>query len=409
MKYKNLLLIQPPNDAQRENLSRSNIYPPLGLLSIATYIKRHLGENINVKVIDLSVDTFIDISSLLDNVDILGISTNSFNYNNTLQITRKAKGKGVIVVLGGIHARSLKYNILKKQELVDYIIDGEGEISLLNLIQGEPLDNIPNLVYRNNGFISCNQTNNNDLSSLPIIDRSFIDMEKYISNFTLLNVHNFDYSRPTSVFTHKGCKWRDMSGGCIFCARKDTTLKMRPVDQIWHEIIELNHKYKSDYIWNIADDFLADINWTKEFISKKPKDLNIRFLIYARADNITEETIDLMNELNVHEVLVGFETGDQNMLIKARKGCNIKQNYSAAKLLGKSQFKLYPTFILGMPSENKNSMSNTIKFMHHIMNSCNVSRLVVSIFIPFPGSRAYQKWCQPIHYIRSMLQVTNLM
>lgn len=404
MKYKNLLLVQPSNDTGRENLSRSNIYPPLGLLSIATYLKHYVGERINIKIIDLSIDTFSDISTLLKEFDLIGITTNSFNYKNTLNIAEKAKEKGAAVVLGGVHARALKYNILKNKKFIDFIIDGEGELPLLKLILDEPLQNIPNLVYRNNGSISSNKNIFHDLSVLPIIDRNFIDIDRYIQNYETSNVHNFEYSRPTSIYTHKGCKWRDISGGCIFCSRKDTNLQMRAIEQIWHEIIKLHEKYSVDYIWNIADDFLADIKWIKQFTASKPKNLGVRFLIYTRADHITDETISIMDVLNVHEVLVGFETGDKEMLTKSRKGCSLKSNYNAVELLSKSKIYVYPTFILGMPDENIESMKRTLDFIRYIMERCNVSRLVISTLIPFPGSYAYQRFLSNNKLLEKYLQ-----
>lgn len=391
MKYHNLLLVQPANDEMREKVSRSNVYPPLGLLSIATYLRQILGDKLHIRVIDLSINEPIDISILLEGVDIVGITSNSFNYMNTLNIARMAKEKGATVVLGGVHARALNFNILNNRSFIDYVVDGEGEIPMLSLVKGENPHNILNLVFRNNDSVICNENMFHDISKLPIIDRDFINIEKYINNYSSINIHNFDYERPTSVYTHKGCRWRDISGGCIFCARKDTKFQARPIEQIWREILELHRKYNIDYIWNVADDFLADMKWVKKFVSKKPEGLNIRFLIYTRSDNITNEAISIMNELCVHEVLVGFESGDSDMLVKSRKGCNIRTNLNAVKILGSSKIKLYPTFILGLPGENTNSIKKTINFMHHVMGNCEVSRLVVSIMIPFPGSGAYQK------------------
>lgn len=389
MRCRNILLIHPQNDMGMERLSRSDIYPPLGLLSIATYLK-NMVKDLNIQVVDLNVDAFKDIDILVKDAEIVGITTTSFNYQNAIKIATKAKEEGVLVVLGGVHARALKYNILEKQKAIDYVIDGEGELPLLKLIQGESMENIPNLVYRDNGSVLENKKIFNDLSVMPIIDRNFININRYIDNYKSFNIHNFDYLRPTSVYTHKGCRWRDISGGCVFCARKDTKFQMRHIEQIWHEIRNLYEQHKIDCIWNIADDFLADLEWVKKFSKSKPKNFDIKFLIYSRSDNINKDAIALLDLLNIHEILVGFESGDSRMLINARKGCRLEDNYRAIKLLGKTKIKVYPTFVLGLPGESRDSIKKTIDFMHYVMGNCDVSRLVVSILIPFPGSYTYQ-------------------
>jgi len=385
-----ILLLQPRVDASLEFMSRNSIYPPLGLLSIATYLDSKFAEDVNIRLIDLGVDAPDNLEDLIRDSDLVGISANSFNYNNTLEISRIAKDSGAITVLGGVHARSLANEILSKREFIDFIIDGEGEHAFSMLVDGVNNSRIPNLVYRGvSGRINANPITEIDLANIPIIDRSFVDMNRYFHNFKTRNIYDFSFSRPTSIYSHKGCRWRDTNGGCIFCARKDTRFKTRGYDCFWREVRYLKEQYDVDYLWNIADDILGNIKWLQGMIRSRPHDIDMKFLNYARADAISSMTISMLRDFNTHELVVGFETGDPYMMRTAQKGCKIDSNYAAVELLSQSELLLYPMFVLGLPGESYKTLDNTFRFIESVISSCNVTRFVVSFLIPFPGSKAY--------------------
>jgi len=385
-----ILLIQPSVDSSLEIMSRNRYYPPLGLLSIATYLKSKFRVKINVRVLDLDVLSHANLESLVSTADFVGLSVNSFNYNNALEIARIAKDTGATTVLGGVHSRALGSEILRQRRYIDFVIDGEGEYAFSMLVEGVNNSRIPNLVYRGvNGRINANPITEIDLSDIPIIDRSFVDMNRYFHNFKTRNIYDFPFSRPTSIYSHKGCRWRDTNGGCIFCARKDTRFKTRGYDCFWREVRYLKEQYDVDYLWNIADDILGDIKWLQLLIKNRPQDIDVKFLNYARADNISPCTISMLRDFNTHELVVGFETGDPYLMRTAQKGCKIDSNYAAVELLSQSDLLLYPMFVLGLPGESHKTLDNTFRFIESVISSCNVTRFVISFLIPFPGSKAY--------------------
>ncbi len=375
---------------------RAKIYPPLGILSLATYLKLHLGDSIDIHVVD---EVIQDVPAEAYKNDVVCIGVNSFNYENGLRHVTNSKAQGAMTILGGPHATVLPEKILALRPEVDFVITHEGEVGLLQLLKNhmegtEDYSRIPNLYYRKNGEIrSSGIYAENDLRELPTLDRSYLPMEAYISNYQkgyqeLLN--KIKYRRPASIYSSKGCSWRDKSkGGCIFCARLEKNVRFRKPEDIWSEISTLVKKHNVDHIWDISDDNLNDIEWFKTFVSLKPNDIEPKFFIYTRAGAIKEEIVDCFKRLNVLEVYIGFESGDKDMLRSSRKGISIEQNFRAIELISQNGMYVYPSFVVGLPGESEESLRNTYHFAKKITEACNYYRISSTILIPIPGSQSF--------------------
>lgn len=390
-----------PKISQNYKGPRAKIYPHLGILSLATYLKNNLGEKVDITAIDEIIED--KISEDVYKCDVMCVSVNSFNYENGLKHAKKAKENGAAVILGGPHATVFPENILRIRPEVDFVITHEGEVSLLGLVSNimdrrSDYAKIPNLFYRENGVIRSSQLHyENDLKKLPIIDRSYLPIEQYINNYQ--NVYRdaldkIDYMRPTAIYSSKGCTWRDRSGGCVFCARLEKNVRFREIEDIWKEIRTLTEQYRIDHIWDISDDNLSDIKWYKDFVDQKPPDINPKFLIYSRAFAIKEELSVYLKKLNVHEIYVGFESGDQEMLRAAKKGSSLTQNIRAIEAISKFGVYIYPSFVLGLPDESESSLKNTLSFINKITQKCNFYRISATILIPIPGSEAFRLLAQ---------------
>lgn len=392
-----------PKVSQDYTGPRAKIYPPLGLLSLATYLNLHLETKVDLSVVDEVIVEQIPEGAY--DSDIVCIGVNSFNYENGLRHVTKAKERGALVILGGPHATVLPERIMTLRPEVDFIITHEGEVGLLQLIQNiiegtHDFSDIPNLYYRKDNEIKASTKYlENDLMELPLLDRSYLPMESYISNYQsgykeLLN--RIEYKRPASIYSSKGCTWREKSkGGCIFCARLEKSVRFRKPEDIWTEISNLIEKNNVDHIWDISDDNLNDIEWFKRFVSLKPNNIEPKFFIYTRASNLKEEFIEYFKRLNVIEIYIGFESGDTEMLAASRKGSSLAQHFRAIDLISKNGIYIYPSFVLGLPGESEKSLENTYEFAKQITESCNFYRISSTILIPIPGSQAFQ---QLIHH-----------
>ena len=377
--------------------SRKGMYPPLGLLSLATCLKKTHNDYIDVSIIDGDTQTIKH--EMFRGADIVGFHANTFNYENCLDLAREAKGYGAKIIFGGPHASILWENIMAKRSYVDFIVIQEGEKALSLLVEqllnkGENcFDDIPNLAYRNSdgGPVKSSTVHINTSEEMITPSREFINVDSYIDNYRKIYTKDcISFERPLSLYSSKGCSWRDKTGGCVFCARLERDVRFRSISEIWSEIRGLKEQYNTDYIWDISDDNLNSPKWFKSFVDQRPDDLSdISFLIYSRVNRIKEDIIPFLKKLNVYEVYLGIESGDDEILKSTLKGASSRIALNAAQRLKDAGIYYFPSFVLGLPGETEKSLSNTLKFSENLAKIGSIFRMSATILMPIPGSQVY--------------------
>lgn len=398
-----ILMVNARNDMNVTH-SRKGMYVPLGILSVASYIEEAFRDRVEIRVVDEDVED-LDVR-LLAQFDIVGFYSTTFNYVQSLSYAKLAHEAGNKVVMAGPHPTALPANIIRNQKTVDFVIVNEGEVAFMMLVQwmlGElkDLDKIPNLVFRgNDGEVHTNFVPlTNDLFKIPFPSRKFVPHEKYIENFHQLYPGQTQY-RHGSVFTSKGCAWRDKTnGGCVFCARHEEGMRFRSIDQLWEEVRYLKSEYGVNYVWDASDDTLNDRDWFIEFVEKRPKDLDdIQWLIYSRVTPIRDSLMPYFHQLNVDEVYMGVESGDTGVLKSAVKGQSTKSIRRAIETVAKSGIRFFPSFVLGLPHESKRSLENTVEMVRWMIQFENLNRASATVLMPIPGSPA---WFQCVERMKS--------
>ena len=302
-----ILLVNARNDTNVSH-SRKGMYVPLGILSVATYAEQQLPGRTHIEVVDEDVEV-LDTSRFAD-FDVVGFYATTFNYGQSITYAADVKAHGGGTILAGPHPTAVPENVVRNKSVVDFVITGEGEVPFVQLLRhlmgdGIERSTIPHLTHRlaDGAVVRNSATHENDLSELPIPSRKFVPMERYIENYQRAYPQH-DHLRHGSILTSKGCHWRDKTnGGCVFCARHDDGLRFRGIDQLWEEIRMLKTDYGVNYIWDAADDSLNDTSWFKEFVDRRPSDLeDIGFFIYSRVTPIRPDMIEYFKRLNVDEV-----------------------------------------------------------------------------------------------------------
>jgi radical SAM superfamily enzyme YgiQ (UPF0313 family) len=381
-----LQLINPPLSDLYHGISRSGAYQPLNLIALATYVKCHLPD-IDIEILDGDALSQNEILSKID-ADIVGISPKILTYDNFLAIADVAKRKGAYVIAGGAHATALFAEILVNRPDIDAVVRNDGEISLLKLLQGINKNNIPNLAYRENGQIKINKIVAPELDLLPIPDNTLIDLKPYFRGFETI-FSQTGYKKGMAIYSHKGCLWQLKSGGCVFCRNIEKRMRVKDPSLVWDEIVQLKEKFDIDFVWDVSDALTGDKKWLRKFSGAKPKNIDIGFLVYGRAEQIDDEVGELLAEVNCHEILVGVESGDDTVLKNTNKGITVDQVLRAAQILKKNSIKFYPSFVLGLPNETKKTADNTYKLAVKLVEMDNVVQLACSTLIPLPKSKSF--------------------
>lgn len=368
-------LIQPTTGKYRSN-SRSGCYPPLGLISIATYIRQEC-PSVEVEILDGELISDDEIIARLDS-DIVGLNTNTVTYPQAVKIAAAAKKCGSKVILGGVYASAIPDLILSKRAyLIDSLVVGYGEKTLVDIISGK----VDKLVINQNP----------EFNRLPYPDRSLVDLDKYVQIFQQ-NHPTWEY-RGTSIFTNVGCTWREKSGGgCIFCSRSGARTGKKHPSIIWQEIRELVENYRIDYLVDFSDTTLQDTEWLQSVIKAKPRDINPSWHIFARMDEINSDTLKLLTQLPCNHIFVGIESGDPQIYCAAQKGGGSPEDsLKMAKLLKDFEIELTPSYVIGLPGETEESMNRTYDHACRLQEITRFEEIFCCQLIPFPGSAAFDQ------------------
>lgn len=360
-------LILPPSVI---DFSRNKWMMPLGLLSIATVLKKRI-PFAQIEVIDGNIVPEKEIIEKLTG-DVIGISINTANCESAKRIARIAKKNGSVVVAGGPLATSYGKPLRQKIQEIDVIVKGDGEGAFSIVAEGGMPPQLHHQI--------C-------LDSLPIIDRTFLDVEQYVSAYQNLYPHG-PYGRPFTLYTQKGCRHRQRTGGCKFCSIADRGWRARNPISVWQEIQMLVDVFGADLIWEVSDSIASSISWLKEFISSRPAFVGCDFYFYIRADEVSEYTAELLSQVNCKRVFLGVESGNDSFLLETNKCSNTNQNLKAAQILNRHNIGIHLSFILGFPGENKKTIENTQRHIEQLL-PYGVEVLNAHVMTPEPGSQYF--------------------
>ncbi len=374
--YKKIALVNPPLDSGwREGSDHVNHWQPLNLLALISYLREH-GFKGEAKILDHVVMTEEKIRTVLEEFkpDLVGFSPNLFSYETALELAKLSKEGGADVIIGGNYASLLAENIVENQRgKVDFVIKGDGEQAFFDLVEGTPLPEVKNLVWRDgSGGVVMNPEFFHPTPTLAEIDYTLVDLDPYFANYRKYSEEypRGDFQKPFAVFTQKGCYWRYKTGGCSFCSRIYPDMKYDDPKEIWERFRRLKERYGMDCFLDVSEDFSGNKDWLREFYEVRPDDMKeiaARY-IYSRATNITESTADILAGLNTQEILFGFESGDDDMLAKSGKGGSAEKNIRAMKRLAERGVGAYGSFVGGLEGETEKSLQNTLEHVKRLLD-----------------------------------------
>jgi anaerobic magnesium-protoporphyrin IX monomethyl ester cyclase len=367
---------------------------PREIISAVPYEFLHLERMVRGKVrlilIDeqINPDYFSIISENLDRLLLAGVSTMTgyqLKGARTFSLAVKAGGN-IPVVWGSWHPSLLPEQVLK-EDFVDYIISGQGELAFMRLVEGlknnTPVDQIPNLGYKKDEQIIINPREkllNPD--EFPPVNFDIINVELYTTPQR--------YSERTMwYFTSIGCP-----SACGFCSMAIIYGKAwwhRPIDEAITHLKYLKEKAKIGAVRFEDSTFFVNRKFTIDFCQRLVEEkLNILWIADAQAARFlklfSDKDIDLMYDAGLRQVFIGAETGDSDVLEKISKESTVEDNLEIVRKLKKHDIK--PTFgiMLCFPWNPDKDFRNTVRM---IMKAKLIDpRLDVSLnfFKPVPGT-----------------------
>ena len=379
-------LVNPPVEPCYSRCSRAGCFPPLDLLSLASFTQDCLPD-VGIEILDGEIQTQAQILDRIS-ADIVGISPKVFSYKSALGIAEHAKTRGARVVMGGPWVSAMPERVLANRPFVDAVVIGDGEQALLALAKGCAMNDAPNTAYRRGGDVGFAERVVTPLDELPPLNYGLVAFDVYTSNYRVRFPHH-PFRRPVSYYSQKGCLWFDKSGGCVFCRHHLTRNSRRSPTRFWMDIAYLTNVLSADLVWDVSDSFTMPRQWVRDLADGKPQGVHCQFYLYSRASDIDQEMIDLLRSLDCYELLIGVESGDDELLRRANKGVTRTQVMYAIDLCAKAGIGIFPTFVLGLPGESARSIQDTLSLGRTISRYENVHEMSSAVLIPLPGSQVF--------------------
>lgn len=371
-------------------------YPPLGTIYAAA-VMREAGYHVSLFDTAL-IDSPEKIIPVIQNEkpSYLVIYDDGFNYLTKMCLTNMreaafrmaeiAKENGIVVIASSSDAADHYEKYI--QHGVDFVIIGEGEVSLKELIssldKGETnYSNIDGLAFKTNGQITRTSARQivKELDSFPKPSWDLIDVSAYKKIW--MEGHGYF---SINIATTRGCPFK-----CNWCAKPiyGNRYNSRSPQKVVDEIEFLMKNFNVKHFWMCDDIFGLKPGWVQEFRDLvKLKGLKFKYKIQSRVDLLLQEdTIAALAESGAETVWVGAESGSQKILDAMDKGTTTEQIYQATKLLKKNEIR--PAFFLqfGYLGEEKEDIEKTINMVLDLMPE----EIGISVSYPLPGTKFYDK------------------
>jgi anaerobic magnesium-protoporphyrin IX monomethyl ester cyclase len=348
--------------------------------------------NIDVLLIDaiaegIGIDAFLN--KIVDyNADVVVLETSTPSIYTDLKIAKAIKEKtNAKIVLTGPHVTIMGEDILKYNDFIDYVIIGEYEFVLLDLIialeNNDDFKNVKGLIYRNKEKIFNNgRAPLRDINELPWPARKYLPMYSYSDAFAGLPTPD------VQMWASRGCPFH-----CIFCVWPDVMYggqkyRSRDYKDVVNEMEYLVKKYEFKSVYFDDDTFDIGkeriINMCRE-IRKRSSLSKIKWSIMARADTCDYEMLLEMKKAGLYAVKYGVESGVQELVNNLKKNLDLSKVKKMVYLTKKLGIKVHLTFTFGLPGENWDTIKKTIKFSHEL----NPDSIQFSITTPFPGTKYF--------------------
>ncbi len=392
-----ILLINPPWVTKDGNIWHGvqSTSPPLGLLYVAAYAEV-CGRTVHVMDVNAEVLHTEDIEQFVRDhhprwVGITSVTAQIGNTHSVAGIIKRVSPESKVVV-GGVHATALPHEVLGDPN-IDYVIRGEGEKPFYALVDGQPLESIGGLSYRNGNPL---QPMVHNPPAEPVADLDSLPTPAYhLIKFHLYKPAAGAYRRLPAVnmTMTRGCP-----GKCTFCNSAETPLRSRSAEHIVDEIVRLKARYGIREV-SFYDDtftiFKRNVAGLCELIVKR--NLDLTWSCFARTDCVSPWLLKKMKRAGCHQILFGIESADPQILQTIHKPINIEQTRKVVRMVQDAGIEVRAAFMFGSPGETVQSLRRTIDFAKEL----DPDIAVFNITTPYPGTKMFE-WARRNGYLRTL-------
>jgi anaerobic magnesium-protoporphyrin IX monomethyl ester cyclase len=383
--------------------------PPSALLILAAYLEKELPD-VEIDVVDCQADR-LDWKGLEKYIESTnpsmvltsGFTTNAYSCARTCEIA-KIVNKDIVTIVGGVHFSFTPEESLQIFPEIDYIVRGEGELTIVDLIRTilneKKINEVMGISFQKNKKIIHTQQRPliENLDNLPYPAYHLVEKNLRRYHFTMMAGRNTQYMILEGA---RGCDYQ-----CSFCTQWNhwgCRWRTKSAKRIADEIEFLNETYGGVFLWFTDDNMKLSLRGKtlyNELCQRRCKD-DIMLFFQARIDDIARhpDLITKLREVGTYWILSGVETDSQEILNEYKKGIKTQDAYQAMKIMNQNDIFSQAMFVIGARKDTHESIERLREYSHELTPDL----AIYTALTPFPGTIYYETakkngWIEDTNY-----------
>ena len=371
--------------------------PPTASIQLAAYLESERPDD-EITVIDCQAE-MLDWRGMekrieAENPDVVAVSSlatcNAYLVVRALESAKKVAPNS-FTITGGQHFTALAEPSVSQYPILDAVVRGEGEETLVELItaleKAHSLADVKGLTFRHNEEIISTPPRPliQDLNCLPMPGYHFVEdhLDRY--HFKMMAGDR----RYVIIEGSRGCEHN-----CTFCSQCafwGNRWRAKSGKRIAEEMDYCRNRFGAEFLWMTDDNFAfgprAD-ELSRELIARGLGD-ELYWFVQARVDDVArnEDRVSSMRKSGNRWVLLGVESGDPDTLADWGKGIKPSQTHEAIRVLKNNDIFAQATLMIGHRRDTHKSIEGLRRFVEDI----DPDLAIYMILTPYPGTPLYEE------------------
>ncbi len=366
-------------------------YPPLGVLYISSHLK---AQGFDVAVFDTTFSSPAEFRRYVrrERPSVVGIYCNLMTRQQVIDMAAFCREQGATVIAGGPEPANYPEEYLARG--IDLIVDGEGELTLAELIPHlarhgmQGLETIQGILYRNDAgkvVRTLPRPQIKDLTAQPFPDRQAIDIPQYVR---VWREHHGTGS--VSLITARGCPYK-----CRWCSHSvyGYTHRRRKAENVADELEWILATYQPEIVWYADDVFTINHRWLYAYHQElQRRGLRAPFETISREDRLNEKVVQTLAEMGCYRIWLGSESGSQRVLDAMQRQTSAERTREMASLLKQYGIQVGMFIMLGYEGETIADLDETVAHL----KASNPDVFLTTVAYPIKGTPYYEEVAERI-------------
>ena len=373
------------------------VLPPLGILYLASHLKG-LGYT-EIEVLDANVLKW-EADRVLSHVglfrpNIVGLTATTLGFPYAVEVAQQVRqfDPTITIVLGGPHAKGAKEQIFDSDPgLFDFICYGEGEIAFQTLIdylaKKHSEEELRGVLYLKQGKLVTAPP-----AITPLSLDAFGHPSEWVDPAWVPQYHEkvmaYKFRPMFALYTSRGCPFK-----CTFCSSPsefsdifNKRMRYHSIEWILEEIRILQRRFGVREIIFVDDTFNLKRSRVMDFCKALiAANLDLLWTCNFEVHITDRELLQTMKQAGCWGIMIGAESGDPQVLKDLKKGITLEELSQTAKWCNELGLASRPSFILGTPTDTRESIERTIDFA----SKQPFHFPYFQLYVPIPGTEMFK-------------------